>query len=206
MSGLWRVAGLACLLAAGSFAATISYTGKVTDASGSYAVFYPVGTVVTGTFTADTVSEDLDETSELGVYLVTNGSWVIQVGENTLTGTADESNPFSVSTFYSEGLQQFMLSGTFGIGGVLTALFEGGNGPGGEFLTSDAFPSNPVWSNLTFAYGTVESTIVPTALAPGAFGDQLVYTIDPVGEVPEPGTVFGVAAGGLLLWLKRRRA
>lgn len=198
---------VALAVGASAMGATITWSGQVTSTSGFYTSLVPNGSVVSGSVVINEVSEDQDSSSGVGIYQVTNGlfSLVVQnLGSDVLsTPTAN----ITVETYYGEIEQSLVVRAGFG-NALLTLVLSGGNGGGGEFLTSDAFPQAPNWSNFTSGYGdvtVVSAIIAPAAEGPIAEGDQVVYTLNAVNAVPEPTTVAFMAAGlGLVAWKRRQ--
>lgn len=210
MKNIFRVGLLLAAVCSASMAVQISFTGTVTSTSGSFTELIPNGSPVQALIELNTVSSDLDpDDPNHGLYNVTVGNFSVIAGGSNGTINTAVSSIFDVETFFSESVQSFSVFAAFG-GGSLLAVFEGTPNQLGNFLNGDAFPTNVNWSALTSAYGS--TTITGTANvsaaveAPIAEGDQFVYSIDSVNAIPEPGTVFGVAAGGLVLWLKRRQS
>jgi hypothetical protein len=198
---------VALAVGASAMGATITWSGQVTSTSGFYTSLVPNGSVVTGSVVINEVSEDQDSSNGIGIYQVTNGlfSLVVQnLGSDILsTPTAN----IIVETYYGEIEQSLVVRAGFG-NALLTLVLSGGNGGGGEFLTSDAFPQVLNWSNFTSGYGDItvaSANIAPAAEGPIAEGDQLVYSLNEVNAVPEPATVAFMAAGlGLVAWKRRQ--
>jgi hypothetical protein len=213
-----RVAGMLSVLAAASWGATIQITGTLESASGAYSLLLAPGTQFTGTveITGSGADSTSDDPNEIGTYSISVGRIDLNIGNLIfLTFNADESDQFSLTTFENSTSNDTLdiYSNVPGTGSATITL-----------LGNDSFVAAPAaadgsaalaginWAAFISGVMTVSvpDQVQPTGeiVMPAAdgFDSTATFAIDSVGEVPEPGTVFAVAAGGLVLWLKRRQS
>jgi hypothetical protein len=218
MTSFLRAVGVFAVLAAASWGATIQITGTLQSATGAYSLLLAPGTQFTGIveITGSGSDTNNDDPNEIGAYGISVGRIDLNIGGLIfLTFNADASDEFSLTTYENNtnGDRVDIYSNVPGLGSA-TVTLEGND----SFVAAPAAADGLTaiagidWSAFTsgFVNVTIPEQLQPTGdlIMPAAdgFDSSATFTIDSVGEVPEPGTVFAVAAGGLVLWLKRRQS
>ena len=219
MYNIFRVVlGTLCLVAV-SPAAAISFNATITDSVGVYAPTLPVGSSITGTVDITSASADADADPLRGSYSLAVGSIQLFLNGNPFAvlegGTfvdlsvlvEDSIEAQDTVTFFADPVifaTNEMTQGaakTFNVSGFLTLV-----GDSNFLVNGDSLPTGPSsfnWSQFLSGYGQFGDVSMPV-FEGGIPVNGFAFVVDTA--VPEPGTVFGVAAGGLVLFLKRRQS
>ena len=207
---LFHASILMACLAISSQAATITFSGLVSDVGpGFYFGVVPVGTALSGSVEVTSVGPDTNAAAQIGDYLFTVGTVQLSVqGVGNFSfdaGSAFDSIRAVIFNSVESGIDEIEFTGSTPFGQVVVRLFGDAT-----FLSSANFPlgnGDFNWAAFTGGEGTFQnfSVLVPTA-ATEAPTDGFAFTVGSVNDVPEPGTVFGVLAGGIVLFLKRRQS
>ena len=211
MKKLMQSLVLSLLLAASSWGSTFSLSGRLLN---EFGFGLEPNSTFTGTLTLDGVGSDTDLTPENGDYFVNSGLldlFVVSGGSVinlSLSFSSEDSGRFSILN--EPGFDRFIATASPFFSNFFLELVGGSEmfpdpapADGLEALTSFN-PSAFSGGNLTlssFLFETSEKNVA------AAFnGSEATFAIDSFTNVPEPGTVFGVAAGALVLFLKRRQS
>ena len=219
MYNIFRVVlGTLCLVAV-SPAAAISFNATITDSVGVYAPTLPVVSSITGTVDITSASADADADPLRGSYSLAVGSIQLFLNGNPFAvlegGTfvdlsvlvEDSIEAQDTVTFFADPVifaTNEMTQGaakTFNVSGFLTLV-----GDSNFLVNGDSLPTGPSsfnWSQFLSGYGQFGDVSMPV-FEGGIPVNGFAFVVDTA--VPEPGTVFGVAAGGLVLFLKRRQS
>jgi hypothetical protein len=213
MKKLMQSLGLSLLLAASSWGSTFSLSGRLLSDVG---FGLQPNSTFTGTLTLDGVGSDTDPSPENGDYAVNSGLlelFVVSGGsliDLTLSFSSEDSGRFSILN--EPGLDRFIASATPFFSDFFLSLVGSPDmfpnpapADGLEALTSFN-PSAFSGGNLTLNSFFISEATAEKNVAAAAGGNQAIFAIDSFTNVPEPGTVFGVAAGALVLFLKRRQS
>jgi hypothetical protein len=212
MKKLMQSLGLSLLLAASSWGATFSLSGRLLSDTG---FGLEPNSTFTGTLTLDGIGSDTDNTPEVGQYSVNSGFlelFVVSGGsilDLSLSFSSEDLGNFGIINL--EGSDIFSASASPFFSSFLLSLFGGPDmfpnpapADGLEALTSFN-PAAFSTGNLTIS-SFIASETSEKNVAAAFSGSEATFAIDSFTNVPEPGTVFGVAAGALVLFLKRRQS
>ncbi|MCX6613320.1 MAG: PEP-CTERM sorting domain-containing protein, partial [Acidobacteria bacterium] len=165
-------------------------------------------------------SPDANINPRVGEYSLAAGS--IELFLNGVPVIVLQSGPFSsVSALVEDSVEAGPDVVTYSASSVLAATNEQVQGAAQTFnvggfirltglenflVNGDALPTGPSgfnWNQFVDGYGEFGDAVAPV-FEGGAPANGFTFVVDTA--VPEPGTLFGVAAGGLVLFLKRRQS
>ncbi len=194
---------LGSLFATASFAATFTFNGTVSGASGIFGEI-PQGTPVSGSLEVTGVGPDqAPGDPNFGRFVVSFGLFTYDVGDFA-GGTIDIPNDFGGEILVEKTLTELtenLRVSTVNIFETVELNLTGSSG----FLGTDEFPGVINWSLFTGGTGLVTQNLIAVAGDPlQPEGDAITFTIDNVSDVPEPGTL-AVAGLGLAVVAWRRR-
>jgi hypothetical protein len=203
MQSTFRLAAFLTLTCWASWAASFNFSGAVFSSSG---VFAPLnGASVSGSVEATFAPDSAAGDATFGSFAAEIASFSLLAGPFNLSFTVPSTfePTVTVETNFTEVFQNIRVVATYA-GAEVDITLTGSAG----FLTSDEFPGGVNWSLFTTGSGSVTTFLnVASASDPinEAVGDQFLFTVESVSEVPEPGSLALVAAGLIGAATLRRR-